>query len=188
MRESAENRKLLTRRRALELLGAGVVVGAGVVLAAVRTTGYALPATRRLAALADWQFVVVEQAARRIAAPDDGAEGHVPSPDEVDVAGFVDEWVSHMDRPVRRDLGRFLAYLEHVAPFGAGCVSRFTRLRAPEQDRVLRQLEGSKNDLLRAGFEGLKSLVFMGYYRSPRTWRLIGYDGPLLGRPSGGWR
>lgn len=165
-----------------------MVLSVGVVLATLRTTGYAVPRGRRLAALAGWQFVVIEHAARRIAAPDDTRDADIPSPDELDVAGFVDAWISHMSPSMRRDFGRFLAYLEHVAPFGGGFASRFTRLRPLEQDRVLGHVEGSSNGLLRAGFDGLKSLVFMGYYRNPRTWRLIGYDGPWVARPPGGWR
>ena len=42
-------------------------------------------------------------------------------------------------------------------------------------------------DLLRGAFDGLKSLVFMGYYRDPRTWRILGYDGPRVNRPDEGW-
>jgi len=48
--------------------------------------------------------------------------------------------------------------------------------------------EGADTDLLRAGFDGLRSLVFMGYYRDARTWSIAGYDGPLVNRPAGGWR
>jgi hypothetical protein len=136
-----------------------------------------------------WQWNVVEQAARRISAPDSGRGGApTPSADDVDVTGFVDVWVSKMPAQVRRDLGRFLAYLEHVAPLAAGHVSRFTRLETDAQDRVLASVEASPYDLLRAGFDGLKSLVFIGYYRDPRTWTIVGYDGPLVGRPEGGWR
>jgi len=29
--------------------------------------------------------------------------------------------------------------------------------------------------------------VMMGYYRDPRTWGVLGYDGPLMNRPEGGW-
>jgi hypothetical protein len=139
-----------------------------------------------------WQWSVVEHAARRITAPDTpGADrGSVPVPtsDEVDVVGFFDGWVSRMPERVRRDLGRFLAYLEHVAPLALGHRARFTRLTPDEQDRVLASLEASSHDLLRAGFEGVKSLVFVGYYRDAGTWSIAGYDGPLVGRPTGGWR
>ena len=57
-----------------------------------------------------------------------------------------------------------------------------------DQDAVLASVESSSIDLLRAGFDGLRSLVFMGYYRDARTWSLVGYDGPLVNRPPGGWR
>jgi len=89
---------------------------------------------------------------------------------------------------VRRDFGRFLAYLEHLAPVRTGFVSRFTKLDPDAQDRVLGATEASSNALLRAGFDGMKSLVLMGYYRDARAWSIVGYDGPLVGRPPSGWR
>jgi hypothetical protein len=154
--------------------------------AIVRTRGYAIAPGRRLDALRPWQFVVLQHVARRIAAPD--RPSGVVGVDEVDVVGFADAWVSRMGGRARRDLGRLLAYLEHVAPLVAGFVSRFTRLDSSAQDAVLASLERSSNDLLRAGFEGVKALVFLGYYRDARTWSMLGYDGPLVRRPAGGWQ
>ena len=176
-RPSSSRRQLLRSAAGLTLVlaAAGVAVG--------RTRSYPAPA-RTLVWMTAWQWAVVEQAARRIAAAD--APG-APTADDVDVTGFVDAWVSRMPERVRRDLGRFLAYLEHVAPLAAGHSSRFTRLTPREQDGVLSSVEASSHDLLRAGFEGLKSLVFIGYYRDARTWSVVGYDGPLVGRPAGGW-
>jgi hypothetical protein len=180
------------------LLRAGVGLAlllAGGALAVARTSGYRPASGRKLSWMSAWQLEVVENAARRIAAPDRPpsalavqADTAVPSPDVVDVAGFVDAWVSRMPEKVRRDLGRFIAYLEHVAPLGAGFGTRFSRLGPGDQDAVLRSIERSRHALLRAGFDGLKSLVFIGYYRDPRTWAILGYDGPLVGRPLGGWR
>lgn len=175
----------MNRRRFVKAAIAATLILGGSTLAVVRTRGYAVPAGRSLVGFTAWQFVVMEHAARRIAAPD---RTGVPSPDDVDVAGFADGWVARMPANVRRDLGRFLAYLEHLAPVGCGLASRFTRLSPSDQDRVLAATEASSNDLLRAGFEGVKSLVFLGYYRDPRTWEIVGYDGPLVGRPEGGWR
>jgi Gluconate 2-dehydrogenase subunit 3 len=178
----------LSRRRLLKA-GAGLaLVIAGSAAAALRMRGYAVPAGRKLAALSAWQFVVMEHAARRIAAPDRAWDASIPSADDLDVAGFVDMWIGRMSAPLRRDFGRFLAYLEHVAPIAVGFASRFTRLAAAEQQAVLASVEKSSHDLLRAGFEGLKSLVFIGYYRDARTWGILGYDGPLVGRPPAGWR
>jgi hypothetical protein len=159
----------------------------GSAVAVVRTRGYSLPTGKTLAGLSVWQYVVVEHAARRIAAPDRPGDASIISPDDTDVAGFVDGWMARMHPSVRRDLGRFLGYLEHLAPVAVGMGSRFSRLEAGDQDEVLAGIESSSSDLLRAGFEGLKSLVFMGYYRDPRTWAIVSYDGPLVGRPPKGW-
>jgi hypothetical protein len=138
--------------------------------------------------LALWQWVVVAHAARRIAAPDEPSDPSIPTADALHVAGFIDQWLVRADDRVARDFRRFLAYLEHFAPIGCGLASRFTRLGEAEQDQVLSALQASRSELLRAGFEGLKALVFMGYYRDPRTWAVLGYDGPFVDRPAGGWR
>jgi hypothetical protein len=98
------------------------------------------------------------------------------------VAGFVDGYIAGAPAAMRRDFGRLLACIEHLAPLAVGFGSRFSRLDAEAQDRVLASLEASSNDLLCAGFDGIKSLVFMGYYRDPRTWSIAGYEGPWIGR------
>lgn len=166
--------------------GAASLLLAGSGIALVRTSGYDVPeATRqRLSVLSPWQFVVVEHAARRIACPDHPS---APSPDDVAVAGYVDSALADMSAVVQRDFGRLLAYLEHLSPLPLGLGSRFTRLSPAAQDRVLTSMEESREDLIRGGFGGLKSLVMMGYYRDPRTWAMLGYDGPLIGRPEQGW-
>ena len=173
-----------TRRRFLQ---GGVAVGAlavlGSAVAFFRMRGYSLPAGHAACqALEVWEFVFVRDAARRIAAPDREGDPAIPSPDDVDVAGFVDAYVARLPAPLQRDLSRFFAYAEHVAPALAGFASRFTRLAPAEQDRVLAAIEASDENLLRGGFAGLKSLVFMGYYRDPRTWTILGYPGPLVAR------
>jgi hypothetical protein len=177
---------LLSRRRLLGAAAAAAVLAGGA-LAVVRTRGYGVGPGVRLTAMSPWQFVVVEHAARRIAAPDRDDES-IPSADSLGVAAFVDTWLARLPARMRRDLGRFLAYLEHVAPLGVGFASRFTRLAPEAQDRVLASVERSSQDLLRAGFDGLKALIFIGYYRDAQTWGLLGYDGPLVARPHGGWR
>jgi hypothetical protein len=179
-------RRKLSRRAVLKAAAWTALVFGGTAVGALRTRGYASPPGRPLAALAPWQFVVVQHAARRIVAPD-RHDSSVPNADDLDVARFVDGWVSRLPARVRRDFGRFLAYVEHLAPLGSRFASRFTRLASREQDDVLSSLESSSSDLLRSGFDGLRSLVFLGYYSDPRTWRAIGYDGPLVGRPPGGW-
>ena len=184
---SKPNRPKLGRRRFFRAGVGFVLLLGGSAVAIARMRGYAVPAGRTLAGLSAWQFVVVEHAARRIAAPDRPGDASIPSSDETDVAGFVDAWVARMPATLRRDFGRWLGYLEHLAPVAAGKTSRFSRLGPEDQDRVLATIEASPSDELRAGFEAAKSLVMMGYYRDPRTWRIVGYDGPLVGRPARGW-
>ncbi len=179
----------LPRRRLLEMGCAGALAFGGLVAGFVRTGGYHLPSGRRLALMSPWEFIVMQHAARRIAARDpEGMQNEsAPSADDVDAAGFVDAWLVKTQPRLRRDFGRFLAYLEHLAPVRAGLGSRFTRLPPEEQDRVLAATEASSSDLLRAGFDGMKSLVLMAYYRDPRAWAILAYDGPLVGRPPSGW-
>lgn len=186
-RSAAREDQRLPRRRVLEI-AALAVLALGAAAGLVRSRGYSVPAGQRLLTLSPWQFVVVQHAARRIAAPDHADDASIPTADVLDVAGFVDGWVARMRPGVRRDFGRFLAYVEHLAPVRVGYASRFTRLDSAAQDRVLAATEASSSDLLRAGFDGLKSLVLMGYYRDQRTWGIVGYDGPRVGRPPNGWQ
>jgi hypothetical protein len=178
---------MTSRRRFLALAGGTLALAAGAV-AVVRTRGYVIPAAvaARLYALSPWQYVVVQSVARRIAAPDQ-EDPSIPTTDDTDVAGFIDEYIARLPAPLMRDLLRALAFVEHLAPLGAGFVTRFTRLAPGDQDKVLASLESSSQDLLRGAFDGLKALVFMGYYRDPRTWRILSYDGPRVNRPDEGW-
>lgn len=170
----------LPRRKVLKAAAASAVLAAvGGVVAVVRTRGYAVAPGTRLTALTPSQWVVVQHLARRVCAAD---EGPAPSADDVGVAAFVDGYVARMPARLRRDLGRFLLYVEQLAPVAIGMASRFTELAAREQDDVLASLEASSIELLRGGFESVKALLFMGYYRDPRTWSIVGYDGPLLER------
>jgi hypothetical protein len=166
----------------LAVVGAGLLA-ASTTVAFVRTRGYDVPADKaaRLRVLSPWQYVVLSAAARRIAAPDVD-DGSVPSADDVDVAGFLDGYLLNLPSPMRRDFLRLLAFVEHLAPLGCKLGSRFTRLPPGDQDRVLAALESSSEGLLRGGFDGLKALVFMGYYRDARTWKIPGYAGPFVRR------
>ena len=172
--------KRVSRRAVLGGVGAALLAAAGGV-AVVRTRGYEVPAdvAGRLRVLAPWQWVVLAAAARRIAAPDVD-DGSVPTADDVGVATFLDSYLGNLPDPMQRDFLRLLAFLEHLAPLGQKLTSRFSRLGAADQDRVLASLEASDQGLLRGGFDGLKSLVFMGYYRDPRTWKILGYAGPFV--------
>ena len=61
---------------------------------------------------------------------------------------------------------------------------RFRSLDASERVRVLDRLQDSPILLLRRGFWGLRTLVYMGWYAQPETARLIGYQGHARGWPA----
>jgi Gluconate 2-dehydrogenase subunit 3 len=178
---------VLTRRRWLRslLVGGSISLAAGAV-ALVRMTGYAVDpwARARLRVLAPWQYLVVRAAADRIVAPD-RSEG-VPTASALGVAEFIDGYLIDMSPSVRGDLFQFLRYLEQLAPLGYGFLHRFTALSEPDQDKVLSELESSRIDPIRAGFQAMKSLAMLGYYRDPRTFGILGYKGPFIDAPESG--
>jgi hypothetical protein len=167
------------------------VLGTGSVLAIVRTGGYHVDPARvaKLRALAPWQLLVVDALVARFCASDVpyGEDGAPPSPTEVGAAEFVDTFLAAADRPIRRDVLALLSVVEHGYPLACGERHRFTALDAAAQDRVLARMEASSVDMLRGAFGALKSLTLMAYYRDPRTWGILGYDGPLVARPDKGW-
>ena len=170
----------VSRRTLLRGLGVGLLALGGVATF-IRTSGYDLPAHRRgkLRVLDAAQFTILTAIASCVCAAD-GSDA--PSIEETDVVGFVDTFAVSMPGRMRRDLLLFLGVIEHVAPLFAKHATRFTLLPKASQDDVLSALEVHDNGLLRGGFAGLKALLFMGYYRDPKTWSLLNYDGPTIGR------
>lgn len=153
------------------------MIKAAVASSAIAIAGGAVAFVRSRGYEREWTTVVVEHLARRICAAD--REG-VVTPDEVGVAAFVESYVATMPERLRRDFRRFLRFVEQVAPLGVGYASRFTKLAPADQDRVLASIEAHSNELLRGGFDAVKAAVFMGYYRDPRTWSILDYDGPRV--------
>lgn len=70
---------------------------------------------------------------------------------------------------------RWLPLLRYGAPF--------ERLSRPQQERFLHWLEAHPVRLIRTGFWGLKTLVYMGYYGRRDVWPRLHYA-PLL---EGNW-
>lgn len=160
----------MDRRRFIGWVTAGVVAG-GIGLGVIRSSGYHVPAdvAKRLKTLSPWQYVVIDAFGARVLAPE-----------RARVAGFADGYMVDLAVEDRDNLLRFVAYLEHIAPLAAGHISRFSSLGPAQQDDVLRSLEQSSVDLLRAGFQALKALSMMAYYKQPASWKAIGYTGPVV--------
>lgn len=161
-----------SRRRFLGWLSLGLVAAATGV-AVLRATGYEMPADvrRRLKVLSPWEYVVLRAIGDRLVAPG-----------EVNVADFADSYLEDMAASDRADLLKMVAVVEHGAPLAAGYIHRFSALSSAEQDAVLTSLNGSSLPLVRAGFEALKAIAFMAYYRLPASWPALGYPGPVAPR------
>ena len=94
--------------------------------------------------------------------------------------GLIDEALLERPPSVRRQFGIYLGLLRWapLARFGGP----FEKLSADRQDAVLRWFESCPVGLLRAGFWGLKVLIFMGYYGQPETNAVVGYAPQRDGR------
>lgn len=185
-----QTRRRFLSRTARAGLALATMSGAGV-CALVRSSGYVVDPARaaRLRALAPWQLVVVDALADRFCAADVPTTDPAapPTPREVGVSEFVDDFLAEADADVRRECLALFGLVEHAYPLSCGHARRFSALSPAAQDDVLAKLASSASALLRGAFTGCKSLFMMGYYRDPRTWGILGYDGPRKARPEGGW-
>lgn len=168
--DAARDTTKVSRRFVLGLLGAAAAGAAGVATL-LRLRGYPEPpyATGAPRAFGGLEYAALLAFGRRVVPP-----GATP-----DVA-YVDAYVDELQPRSRRDVLRFIIYVEQIAPFTVGHASRFSRLEPEAQDEVLRALEESRLSDLRAGFEALRSMVLMAYYRQPASWPALGYGGPVV--------
>ena len=124
----------------------------------------------------------MQAVARRVLAAD---ASDAPTPDSVDVAGAVDAYVARLPAAVQRDVRALLQLVEHGSSLFRGGATRFTHLSADAQDAVLRDWARSSLTVRRRGFQALRTLAFLGYWRDDRTWSLLGYSGPMLPKRAG---
>jgi D-cysteine desulfhydrase len=170
---------VLTRRGFLRAGIAGGVLLGGAALVGRSLSGYHLDAAtaKRLRALSPKEYLVMQAVARRVVAADGD---DAPSPDSVDVAGAVDAYVAKLPSPVQRDVRALLQLVEHGSSLFRGGATRFSHMGAAEQDATLADWQRSSLTVRRRGFQALRTLAFLGYWRDDRTWPLIGYSGPML--------
>jgi hypothetical protein len=162
-------------------LGGGLLL-AGAALVGRHVGGYAVDAATagKLRVLSPKEYRIMQAVARRVLAADGD---DAPAPDTVDVALAVDRYVSALPAPMQREVGALLQLVEHGTTLFRASATRFTRMSAAEQDATLRDWERSSLTVRRRGFQGLRTLAFLGYWRDDRTWPLLGYTGPMLRKP-----
>lgn len=90
-----------------------------------------------------------------------------------EMEGIVEWAVAQRPRAMQRQLVTFIRAINvlPVARFGR----TFAALDPARRTRVLRALESHPLLVLRRGFWGLRTLLFMGFYTRPEAMREIGY-------------
>jgi hypothetical protein len=172
---------VLSRRRFLRntlvggaLLGTAAIVGR-------HLSGYHLDAAiaGRLRALSPKEYLILDAIVNRMLAPD---RSDAPTASSVGATLFIDDYLTRLDDGMRSDLRALLHLVEHGSGLFRFGLSRFTHMRAGEQDATLEDWAQSRLAVRRQGFQALKTLAMLGYWRADSTWPLIGYTGPMLPR------
>jgi hypothetical protein len=119
--------------------------------------------------------MVFEEVARRVVP----AVASLGEADRRQVLEIVDHAL--MERPVsvRRQLALFIGVVRWLPLLRWG--RWFEGLPEERQESMLRFFQDGPIGPFRAGFWGLKALVFMGYYGRQTAWREVGYDPDVRG-------
>ena len=109
----------------------------------------------------------------------------VPDASALDEAGWaalealVEKTLEPRPAAMKRQLLAFVRAIEHLPRLRWG--SGFTALSPERRTRFLTSLEHAPLLLLRRGFWGLRTLVFLGYYARPEAAAAIGYRADARG-------
>ncbi len=166
----------LTRRKFL-WIAAGTAAGA----LAVGRLGFYPSAEWSGQVLSEWEGHVLAAAAAALI-PDTPGELPAPGPSAMEVAQNVDAYLVGMPKRMIFEIHGMFALLEHGTLLG-GSVSRLTRLSAEDGLDFLLALR-ERGGKLGQAFKGVRDLCLLGWYQDRRTWKPIGYPGPLLERPA----
>ena len=122
------------------------------------------------------EHVILQAVALRI------LDGATPDP-HLDGAArqctFIDRYLSELDAGLRSDVKAVFSLIE-LYPTVTGQFTRFSRLSAAAQDKVLTSWQESRTALLRQALQALKALCFLAHYQDERSFPSIGYSGPIV--------
>ena len=110
--------------------------------------------------------------------PDTPGQWPETGPSPMEVARNVDAYLLGMPRTILREIRGMFALIEQ-GTFLNWRLRRFTRLPAERRLDVLANLS-ERGGMLALAFEGLRALVYVGWYQDERTWEALGYTGPML--------
>lgn len=109
----------------------------------------------------------------------------VPEASALDESGWsalealVEKTLAKKPASMQRQFVTFIRAIEHLPRLRWG--RPFTALSSDERTRFLSSLENAPALLLRRGFWGLRTLVFLGYYARPEAAAAIGYRADARG-------
>ncbi len=169
-----------SRRRLLHLGLVGSALLAGAAVLGRSASGYVLPrGVREPTSLSVREVVIVAAVVERICATD---APDAPTPDGYAIASWIDAYIAGLDASPRRDLSSLFTLLENGSSLFRFGATRFSHMSPDEQDRTLADWSSSRLDVRRQGFQALRALAFLGYYRDDRTFAQLGYPGPMVAR------
>ncbi len=158
-----------------------LVRAGGLLVAASLPVGCAGPAFRapgfQLRYFSPFEYAVVTRVADRIVP---GGYG-LPDPGSLGVARQADGVLALLDPSLEADFHQLLTLFDRV-PILAGRLGSFLTQGPRGADAYLAAWENSPFELLRHGFQGLRRLAAAVYYADPRTWAILHYAGPWVGR------
>lgn len=172
--ESGSNRRQFLKRG----LFGSMLLGFGG-LCAYQSSGYSVPAEilQRLKVLSGKEYLVLSAATERLLRAGDERG---PSASKLGVATWIDGYLSRQSPWVQRDVKMLLNALEHSPPLMDRVFSRFSKASGEQQDAILDGWARSRLELRKQGFNALKGLSVMAFYRHPESWPEIGYGGPMV--------
>jgi hypothetical protein len=131
--------------------------------------------------LGEWEASVLAAAAMALI-PDSPGKHSRPGPSGREIAQNVDRFLVGMPTSMLREIHAMFGLIEHATLLN-GSVRRFTRLDPTAQRDFLLRLHDMGGKFGQA-FKGVRDLCLLGWYQDKRTWKAIGYDGPLVRRPA----
>jgi len=161
------------------LIGSGVLVLAGALPFAFRTTAIGRRPRRELRLLSLEEHAVLSAACARLV-PGGGADPTWPTAETVDCAGKIDALLATVHPDAGNDFRRLLRVFESgfLGTFIAASPRPFTRATPADQDARLEAWRRSRFTMLRSGYQAMKRLAHATYYSSPEVFARIGYPGP----------
>ncbi|MDX1693918.1 MAG: twin-arginine translocation signal domain-containing protein [Ketobacteraceae bacterium] len=167
--EIAASLQPLSRRR---LLKTCVAAGAGAL--AFGSLGCSEPAQQNATHLNPDTAAVFTGLSRVMFPPNE----QLFSVDNVAITEPVSHLLGLLDPAVRKDLTTAVSLFDYGAIVLGWHFSRFSRLDQEAASRYVHRWQNG-NQLQRGIITTLKKLVYTAYWKDPRTWEAVGFDGPV---------